>query len=245
MRSYNRNHRELRPISFETGYTRNADGSVLVCYGETKVLCTASMEDRVPPFLKNKGVGWVTAEYGMLPGATHTRGAREAMKGRQSGRTQEIQRLIGRSLRMCVNTGDLGERTIIVDCDVLQADGGTRTAAVTGGCAALILCLWEHRKKFIQPPVTARVAAVSLGLNFGQVFLDLDYSEDANMGVDLNLVLTHLGEIVEIQGTAERQAFKPQQLQEIVATGAEAIESIFHLQRKALSEAGVKQTWIP
>lgn len=244
MRSFNRNNHETRPVSLELDYTIHADGSVLISMGRTKVLCTAFLEDRVPPFLKGQGVGWVTAEYGMLPGSTHSRGQREAARGKQSGRTQEIQRLIGRSLRACVNASELGERSITVDCDVIQADGGTRTASVTGGSLALLLCLWKHRKKFIQPPIAARVAAVSLGIAKDKVLVDLDYEEDSSADADINLIMTSKGEIVEIQGTAERASFSKERLLEVVDLGSAAIDTLLSKQKEALSAYGVDEGWL-
>lgn len=245
MRSFDRKNHQARPIRFEPDYTMNADGSVLVCYGNTKVICTAFMEEKVPPFLKNSGKGWVTAEYGMLPGATHSRSQREAARGKQTGRTQEIQRLIARSLRACVNLDDLGERTITVDCDVIQADGGTRTASITGGCLALLLCLWKYRKKFIQSPMTGRVGAISVGISKGSILVDLDYEEDSNTDVDLNLVSTQQGSLVEIQGTAEGQTFSPEELTEVVRQGGAALSEIFAQQSEVLTAYGVSDSWIP
>lgn len=245
MRSFNREDHQARPVEFVLDFTSNADGSVLVSFGNTKVICTAFMEERVPFFLKNSGKGWVTAEYGMLPGSTHSRSNREAAKGKQSGRTNEIQRLIGRSLRTCINMEDLGERTITVDCDVIQADGGTRTASITGGCVALILCLWKHRRKFVQSPMTSRVAAISLGLHEGgRILADLDYSEDSTCEVDLNLVMNHKGQLVEVQGTAEGKPFSPQQLAEMVVMGSACLDDIQAKQRTVLKEKGVSESWI-
>jgi len=246
MRSFERLDHQPRPIHFELDFTKNADGSVLVSFGNTKVICTAFLEERVPFFLKNSGTGWITAEYGMLPGSTHTRGQREAAKGRQSGRTNEIQRLIGRSLRTCVNLADLGERSVTVDCDVIQADGGTRTASVTGGCVALILCLWKHRRKFIQSPIVRRVTAVSMGINDqGRILVDLDYEEDSGCEVDLNLIMTHQGQLVEVQGTAEGTPFSPDQLTEMVELGETCLGKLQQQQRDVLLEKGVAETWIP
>jgi len=199
----------LREISLEPGFSRHAEGSCLARFGDTHVLCTASVDERVPPFLRNTGRGWVTAEYGMLPRSTHTRTDREAARGKQSGRTQEIQRLIGRSLRAVTNLEGFGERQIKVDCDVLQADGGTRTAAITGSYVALHLAFdWMQQKKLIkQTPLIAQVAAISCGIYQGTPVLDLDYAEDSNAEADANFVLTGDGNIIEVQATAEATPF--------------------------------------
>src|SRR5690554_4726036 len=203
---------QLREVRLERGYTRHPEGSVLVCFGHTRVLCTASVEERVPPFLRGKGEGWVTAEYGMLPRAIHTRSDREAARGKQGGRTLEIQRLIGRSLRACVDRGLLGERTITMDCDVLQADGGTRTAAITGAYVALVDAVQGLLDRgAIRPPscnrqpIVGAVAAVSVGLYRGVPVLDLDYAEDSNCDTDMNVVMNDGGGFIEVQGTAEGQ----------------------------------------
>ncbi len=245
MRSFDRGPEQARPLSLDIGYTRNADGSILISCGHTKVICTAFLEERTPPFLKNTGKGWVTAEYGMLPGSTHSRTAREAARGKQSGRTVEISRLIGRCLRACVDNEALGERSITVDCDVIQADGGTRTAAISGGCLALLICLWKHRAKFRVPPVVGRVAAISLGILKDEVLVDLDYKEDSAADVDLNLVMTHEGNLVEIQGTAEGAPFTRADLDRVVDMGASAIQNLHDRGRKALETAGVGGLWIP
>src|SRR5262245_35900602 len=210
---------ELRPVRIQRGFTRHAEGSVLVEFGDTRVLCTASVEERVPPFLKDSGRGWVTAEYGMLPRATHTRGEREAARGKQSGRTQELQRLIGRSLRAVVDLTSLGGRTIHVDCDVLQADGGTRTAAITGSFVALSDAVnWLLQKKAIPAsPIRDHVAAVSVGMFDGTPMLDLDYGEDSNSGCDMNVVMTGAGRFVEVQGTAEGEPFARGELDALLA----------------------------
>ncbi|MEY3083477.1 MAG: ribonuclease, partial [Pseudomonadota bacterium] len=209
MRPSGRKPDELRAVSFTRGFTRHAEGSCLVRFGDTHVLCTASLEERVPPWLKGGGKGWVTAEYGMLPRATHDRTRREASAGKQSGRTQEIQRLVGRSLRAVVDLPALGERQITLDCDVLQADGGTRTAAITGSWVALFDCLkWmEQRSMFKTWPLKDHVAAISCGIHNGTPVLDLDYPEDSSAGTDANFVMTGSGGIVEIQGTAEGEPF--------------------------------------
>jgi ribonuclease PH len=199
----------MRDISIERNYTKHAEGSVLVCFGDTKVLCTASVEAKVPPFLKGRGQGWLTAEYGMLPRATNTRGDREAARGKQSGRTQEIQRLIGRSMRAVVDLARLGERTIQIDCDVLQADGGTRTASITGAFVAVhdALTWLKARDAIPEMPVKDFVAAVSVGVYKGVPVLDLDYAEDSECDTDMNVVMTGAGGFIEVQGTAEGAAF--------------------------------------
>jgi len=251
MRSYNRAPESSRPVILEPGFTSNADGSVLVCFGDTKVICTAFLEDRVPPFLKHQNLaegkkkGWLSGEYGMLPGSTHSRTDREAARGRQSGRTVEISRLIGRALRVCLDFEMLEERTVKVDCDVIQADGGTRTAAITGAAAAMILCLWKRRDKLAASPVIGRVAAVSLGVVGGKALVDLDYREDSSAEVDLNLVMDHRRRFVEIQGTAEKDPFSHEQLLEILRLGGTAIGELLDLQRDALLRAGVDASWIP
>jgi ribonuclease PH len=216
MRPSGRRPDELRPVSFSTGFTRHAEGSVLVCFGETRVVCTASVEPRVPPWLKGQGTGWVTAEYGMLPRATHSRAPREAARGKQGGRTLEIQRLIGRSLRAVVDLEALGERTITVDCDVLQADGGTRTAAITGG-------------------YVAQIAAVSVGIVGGVPVLDLDYAEDADAETDMNVVMNEAGGFVEIQGTAEGHAFHRAELDRLLELAGSGIATLLAAQSAALA----------
>jgi ribonuclease PH len=227
---------ELRPVRFTRGYTRHAEGSVLVEMGETRVLCTASVEEKVPPFLKGKGGGWVTAEYGMLPRATHTRGAREASAGKQSGRTHEIQRLIGRSLRATIDLEALGERQITVDCDVLQADGGTRCASITGAMVALADALAGLRAKGLVAGDALRdfVAAVSVGIVDGRVLLDLDYAEDSACETDMNVVMTGVGGFVEVQGTAEGAPFTRAQVDELLALASRGIAELVSLQRSAL-----------
>src|SRR5947199_4984820 len=204
----------MRPVSLEPGVAKYAEGSCLARFGDTHVLCTASVEERVPPFLRNTGRGWVTAEYGMLPRSTHTRTDREAARGKQTGRTQEIQRLIGRSLRAACDLAALGERQVLLDCDVIQADGGTRTAAVTGGYVALGIALRRmRREKALRPPV----AAVSVGIAAGELRLALDYEEDFAAEVDFNVVANAAGELLEVQGTAEKKPFTPAQLHAMVA----------------------------
>ena len=219
---------QLRPVRIQRRYTKHAEGSVLVEFGDTRVLCTASVEERVPPFLKDSGRGWVTAEYGMLPRATNTRSEREAARGKQSGRTQEIQRLIGRSLRAAVDLAALGERQVVVDCDVLQADGGTRTAAITGGFVALHDALTWLASKAALPTVPIRdfVAAVSVGIYHGAPVLDLDYAEDSACGCDMNIVMTGAGHFVEVQGTAEGAAFGRAQLDELLDLAERGIREL-------------------
>jgi ribonuclease PH len=230
----------LRPFSVERGFTRYAEGSVLVRAGETHVLCTASVEDKVPSFLKGKGQGWVTAEYGMLPRATHTRSDREAARGKQSGRTQEIQRLIGRSLRAVFDMTALGERTLHLDCDVLQADGGTRCASITGAwiAAADAVALLMRRGDLAVNPLRDAVAAVSVGVVNGRTLLDLDYEEDSGCDADVNVVMTGAGHFVEVQGTAEGQAFTRAQLDELLALAEKGIGELVRAQRNALIHAG-------
>jgi ribonuclease PH len=237
MRPSGRKPDELRAVSFERGFTRHAEGSCLVRFGDTHVLCTASLEERVPPWLKGGGKGWVTAEYGMLPRATHERTRREASAGKQSGRTQEIQRLVGRSLRAVVDLVALGERQITLDCDVLQADGGTRTAAITGSWIALFDCLkWmEQRAMFKTWPLKDHVAAISCGIHGGTPVLDLDYPEDSSAGTDANFVMTGSGGIVEIQGTAEGEPFSEATLAELLTLAKKGIGELVALQRAALA----------
>ena len=239
MRSRGRENDALREISFELNYTRYAEGSVLCSFGQTKVLCNATVEESVPPFLVGKGKGWVTAEYSLLPRSTHTRTRREAKSGRQGGRTLEIQRLIGRSLRGVVDMKKLGERTILLDCDVLQADGGTRTASITGAYVALELAIEKMLKQGVikSKPIITQVAAVSAGIVNGAPMLDLDYSEDSEAEVDLNLVMTGNGNIVEIQGTGEKRGFTRDELTAMVDLGAAGIEKLNRLQREALERA--------
>jgi ribonuclease PH len=233
---------ELRRIELIRGYTRHAEGSVLVAFGDTRVLCTASIEDKVPGFLRGKGQGWLTAEYGMLPRATGTRGEREAVRGRQSGRTQEIQRLIGRALRCAVDLARIGERTVQVDCDVLQADGGTRTAAITGAWVAVADALaWLRRREGVaaagsDPALRDAVAAVSVGIVDGEALLDLDYAEDSGCDTDMNVVMTGRGGLVEIQGTAEGAPFSRAQLDALLALARTGIERLVAAQQAALRE---------
>ena len=235
MRHDGRRADELRPVRIERGFTEYAEGSVLVSFGRTRVLCTASVEESVPPFLKGTGQGWVTAEYGMLPRATHTRTPREAAKGKQGGRTLEIQRLIGRSLRAVVDLAALGERQVVLDCDVLQADGGTRTAAITGAwvaladaCEALVA-----RGVLSASPVRDQVAAVSVGLVGGEVLLDLDYAEDSTCDTDMNVVMSGAGGFVELQGTAEHGAFDRKALEALLALAEKGIGELLVAQRES------------
>ncbi|MDX1455611.1 MAG: ribonuclease PH [Gammaproteobacteria bacterium] len=236
MRPSGRNADQLRDIELIPEYTRHAEGSVLVAFGDTRVLCNASVEDRVPPFLKGKGQGWVTAEYGMLPRATHTRGRREAAHGKQSGRTQEIQRLIGRSLRAVMDLGALGERSITLDCDVLQADGGTRTASITGACVALAMATRQLLKdgKLKKDPLIGSVAAVSVGIFNGQPVLDLDYAEDSQAETDMNVVMNAAGAFIEVQGTAEGHAFRREELDAMLDLAAAGIADLTRKQNDLL-----------
>jgi len=230
---------ELRPIRFTRGYTRHAEGSVLVEFGDTRVLVTASVEEGVPGFLRGSGKGWLTAEYGMLPRSTHTRSAREAAKGKQSGRTQEIQRLIGRSLRAVVDLAALGERQVIIDCDVLQADGGTRTASVSGACVAVhdALARMMARGQLAVHPLRELVAAVSVGIVQGVPVLDLDYAEDSGCDTDMNVVMTASGGFVEMQGTAEGEPFSRPELDALLDLATRGIGQIVTCQRAALATA--------
>ncbi len=236
MRPSKRRPDELRAVAIRRGYTRHAEGSVLIEFGDTRVLCTASVEEKVPPFLRDRGQGWVTAEYGMLPRSTHTRTDREAARGRQSGRTLEIQRLIGRSLRAVTDLELLGERTVTVDCDVIQADGGTRTAAITGGCVALhdALSTLVQRGLVGAHPARDFVAAVSVGLYEGIPVLDLDYAEDSRCDTDMNVVMTGAGGFVEVQGTAEGTPFTRAQLDELLELARLGIAELVVKQKQAL-----------
>jgi ribonuclease PH len=233
----NRGDLDLRPISLEPGVSRHAEGSCLARFGDTHVLCTASVEDRVPPHVYGTGAGWVTAEYGMLPRSTHDRMAREAARGKQGGRTLEIQRLVGRALRAAVDLKELGPRTVTIDCDVLQADGGTRTAGITGGFVALALAIERLRREGVlaKRPVKRHVSAVSVGLVGGVVRVDLDYEEDASAEVDLNVVATGADELVEVQGTAERQAFSREQLARMLDAALAATASLKAHQERAIA----------
>jgi len=235
-RSGDRRADQLRPLRFTRGFTRHAEGSVLVEMGETRVLCTVSVEEGVPAFMKGRGEGWLTAEYGMLPRATHTRGRREATEGRPSGRTQEIQRLIGRSLRAVTDLAALGERTLKIDCDVLQADGGTRCASITGACVAVADAIsWCRERGLVTgEPMRELVAAVSVGIVGGAAMLDLDYAEDSGCDTDMNVVMTAGGGFVELQGTAEGAPFTRSQMDELVGLAADGIRALVAGQRAAL-----------
>lgn len=233
MRPSGRNTNELRPVRITRNYTKHAEGSVLVEFGDTKVICTASVETSVPPFLRGKGQGWVTAEYGMLPRSTGSRMVREAAKGKQQGRTVEISRLIGRSLRAAVDLEALGENSITIDCDVIQADGGTRTASITGACVALVDAInWlKANGKIKKEPLKQMIAAVSVGIYNGEAVLDLDYAEDSSAETDLNVIMTEHGGFVEIQGTAEGEAFSPDELNSMLALAQEGIQQLSELQK--------------
>jgi ribonuclease PH len=237
MRPSGRNLDVMRSISIETNVTRHAEGSCLIKCGDTHVLCTASLEERVPPFLKNTGLGWVTAEYGMLPRATNTRMRREAATGKQSGRTQEIQRLIGRSLRAGIDRVALGERQITIDCDVIQADGGTRCAAITGGWVALRLAINKLMKAgdVISDPLTDHVTAVSCGIYAGQAVLDLDYAEDSEAGTDGNFVMTGAGQMIEMQASAEGATFSRSQFDELMTLAEKGVAELVAAQTAAIS----------
>jgi ribonuclease PH len=228
---------QLRDIRIERRYTKHAEGSVLVCFGDTQVLCTASVDNKAPGFLRGKGEGWVTAEYGMLPRATNTRNDREASRGKQGGRTLEIQRLIGRALRACVDRKALGERTITLDCDVLQADGGTRTAAITGAYVALCDAVaWlKGRGDITRDPILGAVAAVSVGIYQGTPVLDLDYTEDSSCDTDMNVVMNDGGGFIEVQGTAEGHAFRRDELDGLLALAEKGVAELVALQRAALA----------
>jgi ribonuclease PH len=228
---------ELRSIRIERQFTRHAEGSVLISFGDTRVLCTASVENRVPGFLRGKGEGWVTAEYGMLPRATHERSNREAASGKQGGRTLEIQRLIGRSLRACVDRRALGERSITLDCDVLQADGGTRTAAITGAYVALCdaIAVLRKRGELTKEPILGAIAAVSVGIYRGTPVLDLDYAEDSGCDTDMNVVMNDGGGFIEVQGTAEGHAFRREEMDAMLALAAKGVSELVAHQRAALA----------
>ena len=237
MRPSNRAPDELRPVKMTRGYTKHAEGSVLVEFGETRVLCTATVEAKTPGFLRGTGQGWVTAEYGMLPRATNTRNDREASRGKQGGRTLEIQRLIGRSLRAVVDRAALGENMITLDCDVLQADGGTRTAAITGAYVALVdaIAAMRARKLITTDPLHGAVAAVSVGIYRGEPVLDLDYAEDSEAETDMNVVMNDAGGFIEIQGTAEGHAFRRDELDRLLTLAGDGIATLIEAQRAALA----------
>jgi len=227
---------QIRPVKVTRNFTKHAEGSVLIEMGDTKVICTASIEEKVPPFLKGKGAGWVTAEYAMLPRATHDRSPRESVKGKQGGRTLEIQRLVGRALRAVIDTSRLGERTIWIDCDVIQADGGTRTASITGSFIALADAVGVLKKKDLVKvnPLTDYLAAISIGKVGGQVMVDLAYEEDSHAEVDLNLVMTGAGQYVEVQGTAEKTPFNKKDMDEFLDLGWGAIRELVDLQKSLI-----------
>lgn len=229
---------ELRAITFETDYTRYAAGSVLACFGDTRVLCTACVEDSVPHFLRGKGSGWITAEYSMLPGATHTRGRREAARGKQTGRTQEIQRLIGRSLRAAADLNAINGYTITLDCDVLQADGGTRTTSISGAYVALVMAVERllTEKRINDNPLHGQIAAVSVGICAGEPVLDLDYAEDSSAETDMNVVMNEAGGFIEVQGTAEGHAFRREELDQMLNLAAQGIAEICQAQTATLEE---------
>lgn len=237
MRPSGRRPDQMRPVTITRQFSKYAEGSVLVSFGDTRVICNASVDERVPGFKRGSGSGWVTAEYGMLPRATHSRMKREAASGGQGGRTQEIQRLIGRALRAVVDLSALGERTITVDCDVIQADGGTRTAAITGAYVALTDAVSKLRKRGVltRDPIHGAIAAVSVGIVGAKVVLDLDYAEDSSAETDLNLVINDAGAFVEIQGTAEGHAFRPDELAQMIALGQQGVAELIALQRAALA----------
>jgi len=239
MRPSGRKPDQLRPVSFKTNFTRHAEGSVLAEFGDTQVLCTASVENRVPPWLRGQGRGWVTSEYGMLPRSTHTRSNREATRGRQGGRTLEIQRLIGRSLRAIMDLEALGERTITLDCDVLQADGGTRTASITGAYIALVLAMEYLQKQgeLKKNPLHGQVAAISVGIFKGTPVLDLDYAEDSQAETDMNIVMNEAGRFIEVQGTAEGHAFSRDEFNSMMELADSGIRDLMLAQAEAIAAA--------
>ena len=240
MRPSGRRPEEMRSINFLTDYTVHADGSVLAEFGGTRVLCTASIENRVPRWIRGSGKGWVTAEYGMLPGSTHTRVSREAARGKQSGRTQEIQRLIGRSLRAVTDLSGLGERTVTLDCDVIQADGGTRTAAISGAYVALVIAMQRacRNNKGNTDPIHGMVGAISVGIYRGTPVLDLDYAEDSEAETDMNIVMNEAGRFIEVQGTAEGHAFDRKELDALISLAAAGIKKVLEAQSLAIASAG-------
>ncbi len=244
MRPSGRGYNQMREVRIELDYTKYADGSVYIAIGDTRVICTCTVEDKVPAFLNHMNQGWVTAEYGMLPTATNTRSVREATRGRQSGRTVEIQRLIGRSLRSVLNLSLLGSRTLLIDCDVIQADGGTRTASITGGFLALAITVGKLMDRKLLPfsPIQDYVAATSVGIIDGIACLDLDYEEDSKAEVDMNLVMTGSGKYVELQGTAEKTPFSSEQLSQLQLLGSQGIQHLVRLQKSLLeSRTDVKR----
>ncbi|MBE0494467.1 MAG: ribonuclease PH [Thiomicrospira sp.] len=239
MRPSGRNLQALRDIRITQNFTKHAEGSVLIEFGDTKVICTATVENTVPPFLRGQGQGWLTAEYGMLPRSTNTRMRREASAGKQGGRTLEIQRLIGRSLRAALDLKKLGERTIYIDCDVIQADGGTRTASITGGFVALVLALETliEQGKLTENPLAHYIASVSVGVYKGEVVVDLDYAEDSNADTDMNLVMTETGDFIEVQGTAEAAPFSLTQMNQMMSMGQAAIFELIEKQKQAIKQS--------
>ncbi len=237
-----RNNEQIRPVKIIRNYLKHAEGSVLIEMGDTKVICTASVDDKVPPFIKGTGKGWITSEYGMLPRSTEVRKPRESARGRIDGRTMEIQRLIGRALRSIVNLEKLGEITIYIDCDVIQADGGTRTASITGSYVALVDALYKlvQQEKLDEVPLNGYIAAVSVGIKDGEAILDLTYSEDSTCQVDMNLVMTDRGEFIEIQGTGEESPFNKVQLQEMMELAEKGIQELIEIQKRSLGEIADK-----
>jgi ribonuclease PH len=237
MRADGRKPKQLRSLSITPGYIKTADGSALIEMGDTKVICTAKLEERVPQFLRNSGKGWITAEYGMLPGSSHVRIGRESARGKIGGRTHEIQRLIGRSLRSIADLKNLGERTVWIDCDVIQADGGTRTAAITGAYVALVQAVqgWRNRGIIVDDPIKDSVAAVSIGIIEGKIFLDLCYEEDSRADVDMNFVMTGSGKFVEVQGTAESAPFTARQMERMAEMAHLGIRELLKAQKKVLA----------
>ena len=240
MRPSGREPDEIRPVVFTPDFTKHAEGSVLAEYGDTRVLCTASVEGRVPPWMRGAGRGWVTGEYGMLPRSTHSRSAREAARGKQGGRTMEIQRLIGRSLRAVTDLEALGERTVTLDCDVLQADGGTRTAAISGAYVALLMAMQRLCKdrKLKTNPLHGQVAAVSVGIHDGVAVLDLDYAEDSQAETDMNVVMNEAGRFIEVQGTAEGHAFTREEFDAMLELASEGIGTVIEAQNAAIAQTG-------
>jgi ribonuclease PH len=236
MRLSRRQNNELRKVSIDIGVNAHAEGSCFIKFGNTQILCTATIDETVPPFLRNKGKGWITAEYGMLPRSTHNRSKREAANGKQSGRTHEIQRLIGRSLRTAIDLESIGERQIIIDCDVIQADGGTRTASITGGYVALYLAIKKlvHNGLIHKNPIINQVAAISCGIVDGIPLLDLDYNEDSNAEIDANFVMDSAGSLIEIQASGEENTFSINQFNELLTLAQEGATNLFEIQKKAL-----------
>lgn len=237
MRSYKRGNTDIRPLNIETNIIKNADGSCIVEIGETKVICTASIDDRTPPWLRGSGKGWLTAEYGMLPRSTNERMLREAKSGKQSGRTQEIQRLIGRSLRASLDLNQMNEKQILIDCDVIQADGGTRTASITGGWVALNLCIQKMMRIGLikRNPLQSQIAAISCGILDNEVIIDLDYDEDSSADVDANLVFTNNFNLIEIQSSAEQKVFSTEELMKMISMAKDVSNQIFKIQKDAIS----------